>query len=176
MHRRKFLAALSAAGGASKLKADESKILLPTDTPDEFGFRIMWYNPVGPIDQESYKLEVGGLVEKPQHVELARLREYKQVEQSSRMKCVQCWSSRATWGGFRFADLIADVKPSANAKAVRFDCHDKWYEYMSLEEMANPRVLMAMSMNGEPLSDHDALAVRFRWTPTGVAQASAGAR
>ncbi len=161
MHRRKFLAALTAAGGASQLKADESKILLPTDTPDHLGFRIMWYNPVGPIDKESYKLEVGGLVENPQEIELARLREFEQVEQSSRMKCVQCWSSRTTWGGFRFGDLIEHVKPLAKAKAVRFDCHDKWYEYMSLEEMANPHVLLATSMNGEPLTDQHGAPLRM---------------
>ena len=77
------------------------------------------------------------------------------------MKCVQCWSSRATWGGFLFADLLDDVKPSPKVKAVRFDCHDKWYEYMSLEELANPRVLMAMSMNGEPLSDQHGAPLRL---------------
>jgi DMSO/TMAO reductase YedYZ molybdopterin-dependent catalytic subunit len=159
MNRRKFLAA--AAAGAAELGAEDSNILLPSDTPDRFGFRIMWYNPVAPIDKKSFELEVGGLVEKPQKISLARLGGYSQVEQESRMKCVQCWSARATWGGFRFGDLLEDVKPLKAAKAVRFDCHDKWYEYMSLEEMAAPRVLLALRMAGEPLTDQHGAPLRL---------------
>ncbi len=159
MNRRKFLAA--AAAGASKLAADDSKILLPSDTPDRYGFRIMWYNPVTPIDKANFRLEVGGLVEKPQKIALARLNAYSQVEQSSRMKCVQCWSGRSTWGGFHFGDLLEDVKPLPTAKAVRFDCHDKWYEYMSLEEMAQPRVLLALRMTGQPLTDQHGAPLRL---------------
>jgi DMSO/TMAO reductase YedYZ molybdopterin-dependent catalytic subunit len=121
----------------------------------------MWYNPIAAIDKGSYQLEVGGLVEKPQRFSLGRLNAYSQVEQSSRMKCVQCWSARATWGGFRFGELLEDVKPKATATAVRFDCHDKWYEYMSLEELASPRVLMALRMAGEPLSDQHGAPLRL---------------
>ena len=51
-------------------------MLLPTDTPDELGFRIMWYNPVPPIDKESYRLEVGGMVEKPLVLAVSDLRAY----------------------------------------------------------------------------------------------------
>ena len=163
MKRRDFLAmaTMAATAGYATAAPADPKLLLPSDTPDKNGFRIMWYNPVPPIDKRSWRLEVAGLVEKPQRIPLERLLGYAQVEQSSRMKCVQCWSSRATWGGFRFGELLDDVKPLAKAKAVRVDCHDKWYEYMSLEEMANPRVLMALQMNGEPLSDQHGAPLRI---------------
>ena len=158
MNRRKFLAA--AAASAAVARGDE-KILLPTDDPDRYGFRIMWYNPPTAIDKANYKLEVGGLVEKPQAFSLEHMNGYAQVEQNSRMKCVQCWSGRATWGGFRFGELLEDVKPSPKAKAIRFDCHDKWYEYMSLEEMASPRVLLALRMAGVPLTDQHGAPLRL---------------
>ena len=158
MKRRRFLAAVGAAAGAAQ--ADQ-KILLPSDIPDRDGFRIMWYNPVAPIDQSTYRLEIDGLVERPGKLTLARLSGYEQFEQSSRMKCVQCWSSRAEWGGFRFGELMDDVKPTTGATAIRIDCHDKWYEYMSFEEMENPRVMMAMQMNGEPLSDQHGAPLRL---------------
>lgn len=158
MKRRRFLAAMGAVAGSAN--ADQ-KILLPTDTPDKHGFRIMWYNPVPPLDPQTYRLEVGGLIERPRQLSVSDLNGYTQVEQSSRMKCVQCWSSRTTWGGFRFGDLLDDVKPKPDATAIRIDCHDKWYEYMSLEEMANPRVLMAMHMAGEPLTDQHGAPVRL---------------
>lgn len=121
----------------------------------------MWYNPVPPINQATWRLQVKGLVEKPQGLSVADLRKLPQVEQSARMKCVQCWSGRATWGGFRFASLLDVVKPSKKAKAIRLDCADKWYEYMSLEEMANPRVLMAMDLAGKPLPDRHGAPLRL---------------
>jgi methionine sulfoxide reductase catalytic subunit len=156
MKRRHLLFAAAAAYGA-----DRKKLLLPTDEPDKFGFRIMWYNPVPAIDQTKWQLEVKGLVEKPQQFSIAQLRDLPSAEQSSRMKCVQCWSSRATWAGFRPPVLLDLVKPTKTAKAVRIDCADKWYEYLSLEELANPRVLFALDMAGEPLSDGHGAPLRL---------------
>ena len=134
---------------------------MPTDAPDEFGFRIMWYNPVPPIEQSSYRLAVGGMVERPERFTLDRMRAYPRVEQSSRLKCVQCWSARADWGGFRFEEIIEAVKPLKGSTAVRIDCADKWYEYMSLEEMTEPGVMMCLEMAGRPLTDQHGAPLRL---------------
>lgn len=154
--RRGFLAAPALAIADTK-----PKILLPSDQPDEHGFRLMWYNPGPPIDQAKWRLDIGGLVEKPQKLTVADLRRLPHVQQSSRMKCVQCWSARADWGGFRFASLLDSVKPQRRARAIRIDCADKWYEYMSLEEMASPRVLLAMDLAGRPLPDNHGAPLRL---------------
>jgi sulfoxide reductase catalytic subunit YedY len=165
MNRRQFLA--TAAGTVAELRAarlnaaDKAKLLIPTDQPDENGFRIMWYNPVPPIDPKTYHLRIGGLVEKPQSLSLEQLRRYPQVTQSSRMKCVQCWSSRATWGGFHFGHLAETVKPLKTAKAIRIDCADRWYEYMSLPEMMSSRVLLVLDMAGQPLADRHGAPLRL---------------
>lgn len=136
-------------------------MLMPTDTPDELGFRVMWYNPCPAIDQGSYRLEVGGMVENPQEIALDRLRAYPREEQSTRLKCVQCWSARTTWGGFRFPEILEEVKPLPGAKAIRIDCADKWYEYMSLDEMAAPGVMMCLEMAGKPLTDQHGAPLRL---------------
>jgi len=158
MKRRGFLATTAAGLMSAETKP---KLLLPTDQPDQHGFRIMWYNPVPPIDPVKWRLHVSGLVDKPQSFALAQLRAFPQLKQSSRMKCVQCWSSRTTWGGFRFASLLDLVKPKKTAKAVRIDCADKWFEYMSLKEMANPRVLLVLEMAGKPLPDSHGAPLRL---------------
>ena len=152
MNRRRFLAATAAS--ASRLGAQniQGKLLLPSDEADELGFRLMWYSPVAALDPARYRLKVRGLVEKPLSLTLADLRGFPQESQSSRLKCVQCWSARAIWGGFRFSHVAEAVKPLRGAKAVRFDCADKWYEYFSLEELASPRVLLALNMAGKPLT------------------------
>jgi sulfoxide reductase catalytic subunit YedY len=165
MNRRRFL---EVAGGSTIAlglerlgQADQSTILVPSDVPDEFGFRIMWYVPVRPINPATYRLKIGGLVEKPQSLTLGQLRKFPHEVQNSRMKCVQCWSSRASWGGFRFGHLMEAVKPLKSAKAIRIDCADKWYEYMLLEEMLLPRVLFSLDMEGKPLTDRHGAPLRL---------------
>jgi len=152
MDRRRFLtAAVSAAalhGGEQK-----PKLLLPSDKPDELGFRLMWYNPVPPIDRATYRLVVKGLVERPQSLSLEQLRKLPQEKQNSRMKCVQCWSSRADWGGFRFSPFLDTVRPKKTAMAIRVDCADKWYEYFSLQDILSKRVMLVLDMAGGPLPD-----------------------
>lgn len=158
MKRREFLLTPVVAAAAAE---NQSKLLLPSDKPDEFGFRLMWYNPVPPIDQKTWRLKISGLVQNPQAFSVGQLRGFPQMSQNSRMKCVQCWSGRTTWGGFRFGSLLDVVKPKKTAKAIRIDCADKWYEYMSLEEMANPRVLMVLDMAGKPLPDRHGAPLRL---------------
>ncbi|SRR5713226_6429604 len=159
MNRRQFLVA--AAAGTAGLSAAETKILLPSDQPDEHGFRLMWYNPVPPIDQKTWRLKIGGLVERPRALSPAELRKFPHEEQNSRMKCVQCWSARTTWGGFRVHHLFDLVKPKFSAKAIRIDCADKWYEYFSLQDMLAPHVLMVLEMAGKPLSDKHGAPLRL---------------
>jgi hypothetical protein len=53
MNRRRF--PLAAGAGSAAIRAAEAKLLLPSDQPDEHGFRLMWYNPVSPIDQKTWR-------------------------------------------------------------------------------------------------------------------------
>ncbi len=156
MDRRAFLFAV--AGGAALRGAD---LLMPSDQADELGFRIMWYNPSPAIDVAGYKLRVAGLVEKPQALSVAELRRLPQETQNSRMKCVQGWSSRTDWGGFRFGHLLEMAKPAKNARAVRIDCADKWFEYFTLEQILAKRVLLAMDMAGKPLTGKHGAPLRL---------------
>lgn len=159
LNRRIFLAASSAA--AANADQPKSKLLLPSDQPDEFHLKLMWYNPVPPINQQTWRLQIKGLVEKPQPLPLAQLRALPQQTQSSRMKCVQCWSSRASWSGFRFQQLLDIVKPSKKAKAVRVDCADKWYEYFTIEDLLNSHVMFVLDLAGKPLPDKHGAPLRL---------------
>src|SRR5215472_2372428 len=161
MNRRRFLAAAAAASAVELRAADEKKLLLPSDEPDELHFRLMWYNPVPPLDAARYQLKIHGLVDKPQSLAIADLRRLPQESQNTRMKCVQCWSARTVWGGFRFGHLLELAKPKSATKAVRFDCADKWYEYFSIDDLQKPRVLMALDMAGKPLADRHGAPLRL---------------
>ncbi len=157
MNRRLFIASAAAA----TLRGAETKLLLPSDQPDEYNFRLMWYNPVAPIDQKTYRLRVLGLVDNPLTFSVADLRRFPHESQNSRLKCVQCWSARADWSGFRFGHLLEAAKPKKTAKAVRVECADKWYEYFGIQDLLSPRILLAMDMQGRPLADRHGAPLRL---------------
>jgi methionine sulfoxide reductase catalytic subunit len=160
LDRRRFASTLAAAAAAAAQPADK-RILLPSDTPDAFNLRIMWYHPCPPIDQRTYRLQVSGLVDQPLALSVPDLRKFPQIKQSSRMKCVQCWSARNNWGGFRFGEILERAKPKKTAKAVRIDCADKWYEYFTLDEILQPRVLLCLDLEGKPLPDQHGAPLRL---------------
>ena len=56
---------------------------------------------------------------------------------------------------------MEDVKPSPKVKAVRFDSSDGWFEYMSMEEMQDPRVMLCLGMAGKPLTDQHGAPLRL---------------
>lgn len=157
MFNRRSLLALGAATAA----AQKPKLLLPSDVPDEHHLKLMWYSPVAPIDPKSWRLQMKGLVDKPVALPLSQLRALPQETQSSRMKCVQCWSARATWSGFRFQHLLDLAKPTRKAKAVRIDCADKWYEYFNLPDLLQPNVMFVLDLAGKPLPDKHGAPLRL---------------
>ena len=157
MNRRAFLTVVA---GAPSLRGAVD-LLMPSDKADELGFRIMWYNPSPPINPATYQLRIGGLIEKSQSLSIAGLRRLPQETQNSRMKCVQGWSSRTDWGGFRFGHLLELAKPAKAARAIRVDCADKWFEYFTLEQALSKRVLFAMDMAGRPLTGQHGAPLRL---------------
>ena len=86
MNRRRFIAGAASSTidlGLRRLaQATQNELLVPSDVADEFGFRIMWYVPVRPIDPATYRLKISGLLEKPQSFTLEQLRRFPQETQT----------------------------------------------------------------------------------------------
>ncbi len=112
------------------------------------------------INGETWRLKVSGLCENPRTFTLNELQNLPTRSQSSRLKCVECWSARAEWSGFSVKDLAQIILPHASAHGVLFHCGDEYKEYLPLEELNLHRVLLAHSMNGEPLSDAHGFPLR----------------
>ncbi len=131
--------------------ADPEEIRKMLENEDREGFYIRFIKPIRPVDPAKWSLAVSGLCERPQNFNLASLRKISSATQVSRMKCVESWSSKAKWGGFRARALFDIVRPKPNARHVCLYCADDYYEYISLEELLNARVLFAYDMNDRPL-------------------------
>jgi sulfoxide reductase catalytic subunit YedY len=112
-------------------------------------------------DPAQWSLSVDGMVKKPVQLSLAEVQALPLVSQVSRMKCVECWSAPAKWGGFRYETLSAIVEPDTEASWVHFHCADGYYESLSVEELRMDRVLFVHRMNDAPLPDKHGAPLRM---------------
>jgi sulfoxide reductase catalytic subunit YedY len=113
---------------------------------------VRYYKPFRMPDLNAWRLEVGGLVEKPGEFTLSELRDLPQVRFSARMVCVEGWSFRAEWEGFTLDALSDIVQPRQTVDWIGVYCLDDYYEYVSLDDMRHPRAIFVLGMNGQPLS------------------------
>lgn len=166
MKRRSFMesALLAGAGAvvgggglAGAADTPRRKWLLPSDKPDKHHLKVMWCNPIPAPDPNDWELTIEGLVGDPLKLRAADLERLPRVEQTSRLKCVQCWSARVRWEGFRCAELFKLAGPKPEATFVRIDCADHYYDCVKMEDLLHARTLFAVGMNGEALTpDHGA--------------------
>jgi sulfoxide reductase catalytic subunit YedY len=120
---------------------------------DRQGFYIRYYKPFPAVDKASWRLEVAGLVETPRSFTLDELLALPRTRLNARMKCVECWSARALWEGFRYEELARLVGPQPAAQYLHITCADDYWEVISIEEMRHPRALFVTHMNGSLLPD-----------------------
>ena len=74
------------------------------------------------VDGETYRLEVGGLVDEKKPWTLKELYALPQEKQITRHVCVEGWSAIGSWTGARLSDFLKRVGADTRAKYVWFQC------------------------------------------------------
>jgi sulfoxide reductase catalytic subunit YedY len=171
MNRRAFLhtTLLTAAAGlvhapllgSGQPDRHSGKWIIPTNKPDRFGLKVMAFNPIPVPDPTKWALSIGGLAHEPLQLKAADLDRLPRITQNSRLKCVQCWSGRVSWEGFRCSELVRLARPKPEATWVRVDCADKYYDFVKLEDLLHDRTLFALGMNGEALTPEHGAPLRL---------------
>jgi sulfoxide reductase catalytic subunit YedY len=169
MDRRAFLRTALAAAGvaqAATLAAGQADRhnggwIIPTNKPDRFGLKVMAFNPIRVPDPALYRLSIGGFTHESLQLTTADLDRLPRVKQNSRLKCVQCWSGRVEWEGFRAQELLKLARPTDQATWVRVDCADKYYDFVKLEDLLHPRTLFAVGMQNEALTPQHGAPLRL---------------
>src|SRR5437879_6014728 len=73
------------------------------------------------FDAATWKLTVGGRVERPLNLSYEELRALPRAEQVSDFHCVTGWSvQNVRWAGVRLGDVFAEVRPTFDAQGVEF--------------------------------------------------------
>ena len=120
----------------------------------------------------AYRLEVGGLVERPLSLSLDEIRTMPTRSQITRHDCVEGWSCIAEWTGVPLSYVLdlSGVRPSA--RYVLFHCFDtierslsggvKYYETIDLVDARHPQTILAWGMNGSALPVPNGAPLRVR--------------
>lgn len=116
-----------------------------------------------------YRLQVGGLVERPVALSMAQIRALPAREQITRHDCVEGWSVIGKWKGARLSALLDQVRPLPQARYVMFHCADTWgqqgvhyYESIAMDEACHIQTLLAYDMNDASVPIANGAPLRLR--------------
>jgi DMSO/TMAO reductase YedYZ molybdopterin-dependent catalytic subunit len=121
---------------------------------------------------EDWRLQVDGLVERPQRLSLAQLQGFASRTQITRHDCVEGWSAIGKWQGVPLGLVLdaAGVRPGA--RYVVFHCADefertldgsgRYYESIDLIDAYHPQTILAYGMNGKNLPVAHGAPLRLR--------------
>ncbi|MGK2922372.1 MAG: molybdopterin-binding protein [Methyloceanibacter sp.] len=119
----------------------------------------------------AYRLEVGGLVERPLSLSLADLRERPARTQITKHDCVEGWTAIGQWTGVRLETLLDEAGLKPEARYIVFHCFDaltqtedgpRYYESIDLIDARHPQTLLAYDMNGKVLGVPHGAPLRLR--------------
>jgi DMSO/TMAO reductase YedYZ molybdopterin-dependent catalytic subunit len=119
-----------------------------------------------------WRLQVGGMVEKPLALSLTELRNMSSRTQITRHDCVEGWSCIAKWTGAPLAAVLDQAGVKAGARYVVFRCADamensfagpvNYYESIDMVDARHPQTILAYGLNGAPLPIANGAPLRCR--------------
>jgi DMSO/TMAO reductase YedYZ molybdopterin-dependent catalytic subunit len=139
----------------------------PEYTPLEDHYRIDITTIPPVIDGATWRLKIGGLVERPVELTLDQIREYEPLHQFVTLACVSnplggSLIGTTRWTGVSFQRLLADLRLKPTATHLKIASADRFYEVVALETIRNdPRVMLAYEWDGVPLTTSHGFPLRI---------------
>ncbi|EHK66124.1 molybdopterin-dependent oxidoreductase [Achromobacter arsenitoxydans] len=114
------------------------------------------------VDEESFRLEVTGLVADKRRWRLDELRAMAQIDQVTRHICVEGWSAIGKWGGVPFSTFLKRVGADLGAKYVGFKCADDYYTSIDMPTALHPQTILALTYDGRTLPPEYGFPMKLR--------------
>lgn len=146
-------------------EADISAVFRPNGTtmPATAAYRALLANQF-----RDYRLQVGGLVDRPATLSIDDLKRLDTRTQITRHDCVEGWSVIGKWQGTLLSALLDHVGVDPEARFVVFHCFDEmdpgvpYYESVDLAEARHPQTLLAFALNDQPVPVPNGAPLRLR--------------
>lgn len=103
------------------------------------------------VDGETYRLEVGGLVDEKKPWALPELYALPQEKQITRHVCVEGWSEIGSWTGARLSDFLERVGADTRAKYVWFQCAEGYSTTIDMPTALHPQTQMTFKFDDRTL-------------------------
>jgi DMSO/TMAO reductase YedYZ molybdopterin-dependent catalytic subunit len=115
------------------------------------------------FDERTWRLAVGGRVERPVSFSYRELLALPKAEQVSTFHCVTGWSVKNVhWGGVRLHDVLAQAGPHSTAHALEFvSAEEPYVDSLTLEQASLQDVMLAYEMDGAPLEREHGAPLRL---------------
>ena len=103
------------------------------------------------VPLDTYRLEVGGLVDNQQSYTYDQVLANQHYQKVVTLNCVEGWSVKILWEGVRVRDLISTAMAKPDAKVVIFHAQDGYTTSLPLDYITDNNILLAFKMNGVTL-------------------------
>lgn len=130
------------------------------------------YKSLAGKDFADYRLQVGGMVEKPLSISLDDLHAMPARTQITRHDCVEGWSCIAEWTGVPLSVVLDRAGAKPGARYVVFKCFDtmenslagpvKYYESIDMIDARHPQTILAYGLNRKALPISNGAPLRVR--------------
>lgn len=115
----------------------------------------------------NWRLQVGGLVDRPMAIPLNVLRSMPQRAQITRHDCVEGWSAIGKWQGPQLAGILVAAGLKPQARYLKFTCADlyggkPYYESIDLIDAFHPQTILAWALNDRVLPIGNGAPIRLR--------------
>jgi len=129
------------------------------------------------FEVEPWKVEVGGLCQKPQTFDLDDIFAFPHEERLYHFRCVERWAMNIPWSGFPLRSLLERVEPRSEARFVRFVTVNRpdqmpgmveadyypwpYHEALRIDEAMNELAFLVTGVYGEPLLKQHGAPIRL---------------
>jgi DMSO/TMAO reductase YedYZ molybdopterin-dependent catalytic subunit len=103
------------------------------------------------VDADSYKLEIGGMVDDKRSWTVSELHALPQEKQITRLVCVEGWSAIGSWTGARLSDFLQRIGADLRAKYVWFRCAEGYSNTIDMPTALHPQTQMTFRFADEIL-------------------------
>lgn len=115
----------------------------------------------------NWRLEVGGLVDRPLRLSLPDIGAFPQRAQITRHDCVEGWSAIGKWQGPMLGNVLKAAGVRNSARYIVFTCADLWsgapyYESIDMVDAFHPQTILAWAMNDKRVSVGHGAPIRLR--------------
>lgn len=115
----------------------------------------------------NWRLEVGGLVDRPLRLSLTDIGAFPQRAQITRHDCVEGWSAIGKWQGPMLGNVLKAAGVRNSARYIVFTCADLWsgtpyYESIDMIDAFHPQTILAWAMNDKRVSVGHGAPIRLR--------------